>query len=57
MHEEWEIRSLPREEIFEKAWKILEEQRLEWDEIVWERKQRSIEKEIEQNEVRIAQGV
>ena len=56
MHEYEKIRSLPSEEKLEKAWRNLEEQRLEWDEIVWERKQRSIEREIEQNEARIAQG-
>ena len=47
---------LAREEKLEKAWRNLEEQRLEWDEIVWERKQRSIEREIERNEARIARG-
>ena len=38
MHECERIRSLPREEILEKARKILEEPRLEWDEKVLERK-------------------
>ena len=56
MHEcEW-IRSLPSEEILEKLEKILEEQRLEWDERVWERNQRCIEIEIERNEGQIARG-
>ena len=55
MHE-WEmIRSLPSKEKLEKAWRILEEQL--WSEMIvfWERKQRSIEKEIEENDFRIAQ--
>ena len=56
MHEYEKIRSLPREEKLEKSWRNLEEQRLEWDEIVWERKQRSIEREIERNEAQIARG-
>ena len=34
MHECERIRSLPREEILEKAWRILEEPSLEWDESV-----------------------
>ena len=45
MHEYEKIRSLPREEKLEKAWRNLEEQRLEWDKIVWERNQRCIERE------------
>ena len=47
MHECERIRNLPREEILEKTWRILEEPRLEWDESVlgektekyWERDQ------------------
>ena len=38
MHECERIGSLPREEILEKAWRILEEQGLEWDESVLEEK-------------------
>ena len=34
MHEYERIGSLPKEEILEKAWRILEEQSLEWDESV-----------------------
>ena len=34
MHEYERIKSLPMEEILEKAWRILEEQSLEWDESV-----------------------
>ena len=56
MHEEWEIRSLPREENLEKALRNLWGSRFEWDERVWERKQRAIERDIEWNEVWIAQG-
>ena len=56
MHEEWEIRSLPREENLEKSWRNLWGLRLEWDEKVWERKQRAIEREIEWNENRITWG-
>ena len=56
MHECERIRSLPSEENLEKAWRNLEEQILEWDEIVWERNQRSIEREIERNEGRITRG-
>ena len=56
MHECEKIKSLPSEENLEKAWRKLEEQILEWDERVWERKQRSIEREIERNEGRIAWG-
>ena len=52
MHEEWESRTLPREENLEKV-----EIRLEWDESVWERKnERVIEREIEENDRRIAWG-
>ena len=58
MHKCERIRSLPSEEKLEKAWRNLEEQLLEWDERVWERNQRSIEREIkreiERNEGRIA---
>ena len=56
MHEYETIRSLPSEEKLEKAWRNLEEQLLEWDQRVWERDQRSIEREIERNEFWIAQG-
>ena len=56
MYEEWEIRSLPREEKLEKAWRNLWGLRLEWDERVWERKQRAIERDIEWNEDPIARG-
>ena len=56
MHECERIRNLPSEENIEKAWRNLEEQRLEWDEIVWERKQRSIKREIKRNEGWIARG-
>ena len=56
MHEKWEIRSLPREENLEKAWRNLWGLRLEWDERVWERKQRAIERDIEWNKDRIARG-
>ena len=52
MHECERIRSLPSEEKHEKAWRNLEEQLLEWDKRVWERNQRSIER----NEGRIARG-
>ena len=56
MHECERIRSLPSEEKLEKVWRNLEEQILEWDERVWERNQRSIKREIKQNEGRIAWG-
>ena len=56
MHEEWEIRSLLREENLENFWKKPWETRLEWDESVWERKQRTIEREIERNEDLITRG-
>ena len=56
MHEEWEIRSLPREENLERAWRNLWGLRFEWDVRVWERKQRAIERDIEWNEDRIAWG-
>ena len=42
-----------------KTWRILKKpwgSKLEWDEVVWERKERAIEREIERNEGWIAQG-
>ena len=42
-----------------KSWKSLKKpwgSRLEWDEVVWERNERAIEREIERNEGRIAGG-
>ena len=56
MHEYERNRSLPSEENLEKAWRNLKEQRLEWDERVWERNQRCIEIKIERNEGQIARG-
>ena len=55
---EWErIRSLPSEEKLEKPWKILENQdRSEIGEFLGE-KQRSVEREIDGNEDRIAYGL
>ena len=55
MHECERIRSLPSKEKLEKTWRIIEEQvRVRW-ECFWERKQRSIERDIEGNENWIAQ--
>ena len=46
MHEEWEIRSLPREENLEKAWRNLEKQ--DWSEIrVFGRENKELSRERE----------
>ena len=42
-----------------KSWKSLKKpwgSRLEWDKVVWERKERAIEREIERNEGQVARG-
>ena len=55
MHEWERIKSLTSKEKLEKAWRILEEQ--VWSEmrVFWERKQRNIKREIEENDFRIVQ--
>ena len=55
MHEWERIWSLPSKEKIEKAWGILEEPNWSEMRVFWERKQRSIERDIEGNENRIAQ--
>ena len=54
----WErIRSLPSEEKLEKPWKILRNQDRSEIGVFLGEKQRSIEREIDGNEIRIAQGL
>ena len=57
MHEMQENKSLPREEKLGEAWRNLVEQIWGREEIIWERKQTSIERDIKKNDRRIARGV
>ena len=54
MHEYETIRSLPSEEKLEKPWKILENQDRSENGVFLGEKHRSIEREIDGNEIRIA---
>ena len=56
MHEEWEIRSLSREENLEKAWKITEEEVWSERDSVWEMNRCGQIERDRRNENRIAKN-
>ena len=56
MYDEWEIRSLPREENLEKAWKITEEEVGSERDSVWEMNRCKQIKKDQRNENRIAKN-